>query len=55
MTAKKPTDDAPASQATKKAEAVVFRLTDPKGREYRTSSEAEAMNRVRTQGYKLRK
>jgi hypothetical protein len=53
MTAKKNENETPASQAKKKADAVVFRLKDRSGREYRTSDEAEAMNRVRTQGYEL--
>ena len=44
--------DGPDKTAEAKAEAVVFVLKDPKGREYRTSDEAEATNRIRTQGYK---
>lgn len=44
------------TETTKTAEAeteTVYRLKDRNGRDYSTTSEAEAKNRVRTQGYKL--
>ena len=54
MATNKSTPSDETSSPAEKASPVVFKLETPDGREYLTSSQAEATNRVTTQGYKLK-